>query len=96
MIRRDHLTDRATGRVADEVRGRDAERDHEAQRVVGHLLDRGRAGEAGAGAEAAQVVILGAGRNNTQAIIDFVRRRTGLDEKMKAAKAEDTPELALA
>ncbi len=48
------------------------------------------------GAETEQVVILGAGRNNTQAIIDFVRRRTGLDEKMKAAKTEDTPELALA
>jgi DNA-sulfur modification-associated len=33
-----------------------------------------------------QVVILGAGRNNTQAIIDFLRKRTGLKAKLDAKK----------
>lgn len=43
-----------------------------------------------------QVIILGAGRNNTQAIIDLVRRRTGLQDQLDQLKAQDTPELALA
>jgi hypothetical protein len=33
-----------------------------------------------------QVVILGAGRSNTQSIIDFLRRRTGLQLKLDAKK----------
>jgi hypothetical protein len=36
-----------------------------------------------------QVVILGAGRNNAQAIIDFVRKRTGLRAKLDAKKQHD-------
>jgi hypothetical protein len=39
-----------------------------------------------------QVVILGAGRNNTQAIIDYLRRMTGLQPKLDALAAE--PEFA--
>jgi DGQHR domain-containing protein len=37
-----------------------------------------------------QVVLRGAGRNNIQAMIDFLRWRTGLDEKMKASHAQAT------
>jgi DGQHR domain-containing protein len=44
------------------------------------------------GAEVEQIVILGAGRNNTQAIIDFLRRRSGLDEKIKSLKVQDDPQ----
>lgn len=33
-----------------------------------------------------QVVILGAGRNNTQAIIDFLRKKTGLQVKLEAKR----------
>jgi hypothetical protein len=33
-----------------------------------------------------QVVIVGAGRNNTQAILDFLRARTGLQQRLEAAK----------
>ena len=33
-----------------------------------------------------QVVILGAGRNNTQAILDFLRKRTGLRDKIDAKR----------
>ncbi len=42
-----------------------------------------------------QVIILGAGRNNTQAIIDLVRHRTGLQDQIDKMKAQDTPELVL-
>lgn len=38
------------------------------------------------GSSKEQVVILGAGRNNTQSIIDFLRKRTGLQEKIDAKK----------
>jgi DGQHR domain-containing protein len=38
------------------------------------------------GGDKEQVVILGAGRNNTQAIIDFLRKRTGLQPKLNAKK----------
>ena len=48
------------------------------------------------GGDTEQVIILGAGRNNTQAIIDFVRQRTGLQQYLESLKAQDTPELALA
>ena len=41
------------------------------------------------------MIILGAGRNNTQAIIDFVRRRTGLQEKLDALKVQEQAEPAL-
>lgn len=48
----------------------------------------------GGGAE--QVIILGAGRNNTQAIIDFVRRKTGLKEKLELLRPQAEPEPAMA
>ena len=49
------------------------------------------------GGETEQVIILGAGRNNTQAIIDFVRHRTGLDEKLRELKTQaDVQDLTLA
>jgi hypothetical protein len=35
-----------------------------------------------------QVVILGAGRNNTQAIIDYLRKMTGLQAKLDALATE--------
>ncbi len=41
-----------------------------------------------------QVIILGAGRNNTQAIIDYLRKMTGLQAKLDALAAEVEPELA--
>jgi hypothetical protein len=34
------------------------------------------------------VVILGAGRNNTQAIIDYLRKMTGLQAKLDALATE--------
>lgn len=43
------------------------------------------------GSDTEQLIILGAGRNNTQAIIDFVRRRTGLQTKLDALKAQEEP-----
>lgn len=48
------------------------------------------------GSDTEQVIILGAGRNNTQAIIGFVRSRTGLQKKLDALKTQDQPEPALA
>lgn len=48
------------------------------------------------GGDKEQVIILGAGRNNTQAIIDFVRRRTGIQEKLDALKTHEEPTPALA
>jgi len=39
-----------------------------------------------AGGTQEQVVIRGAGRNNTQAILDFLRKRTGLQKKLDANK----------
>jgi DGQHR domain-containing protein len=48
------------------------------------------------GGDTEQVIILGAGRNNTQAIIDFVRGRTGLQHRLDALKSQNMPELALA
>jgi len=41
------------------------------------------------GAEVDQLIITGAGRSNTQAIIDFVRARTGLQEKLDALKVDE-------
>jgi len=38
-----------------------------------------------------QVVILGAGRNNTQAIIDYLRKMTGLQARLDALAAETEP-----
>ncbi len=38
------------------------------------------------GSDVEQVVILGAGRNNTQAIIDYLRQHTGLQNKLDAQK----------
>jgi hypothetical protein len=37
-------------------------------------------------ADTEQVVILGAGRNNTQAIIDFLRNETGLQKRLEALR----------
>lgn len=48
------------------------------------------------GGTAEQVVILGAGRNNTQAIIDYLRKTTGLQAKLGALTAETEPELTIA
>jgi len=42
-----------------------------------------------------QVVILGAGRNNTQAIIDYLRKTTGLQAKLDALAAEVEAEPAI-
>jgi hypothetical protein len=39
------------------------------------------------GGQTEQVIILGAGRNNTQAILDFLRRRSGLQSKLDAVKS---------
>ena len=41
-----------------------------------------------------KVVILGAGRNNTQAIIDYLRKTSGLQAKLAALAAEVEPEPA--
>jgi hypothetical protein len=38
------------------------------------------------GASQEQVVIIGAGRNNTQAIIDYLRVKTGLQAKLDGSK----------
>ena len=43
------------------------------------------------GSDIEQLVILGAGRNNTQAIIDFVRNRTGLQVMLDALKTQESP-----
>jgi hypothetical protein len=42
------------------------------------------------GGNVEQVVLRGAGRNNTQAILDFLRQRTGLDEKIKTSHSKAT------
>jgi hypothetical protein len=51
--------------------------------------------------EMEQLVILGAGRNNTQAILDYLRKVSGIDEKLQPPIVEETtssvePESALA
>jgi DGQHR domain-containing protein len=47
------------------------------------------------GGDVEQLVILGAGRNNTQAIIDFVRLRTGLQEKLDTMKTQESPDVVM-
>jgi hypothetical protein len=61
------------------------------------MVDHAKLGIWGApkGSNVEQVIILGAGRNNRQAIIDFVHRRTGLQEKLNALKVQEQPEPAL-
>lgn len=44
------------------------------------------------GSNVEQLIISGAGRSNTQAIVDFVRGRTGLQPKLEALKADNTAE----
>jgi hypothetical protein len=53
-------------------------------------VDQGGLGQWGIakGGQTEQVIILGAGRNNTQAIIDFLRKRTGLQSKLDLVKSE--------
>lgn len=48
------------------------------------------------GASVPQVVILGAGRNNTQAIIDYLRRLTGLQGKLEQVSKHVLQEVAVA
>jgi hypothetical protein len=43
-----------------------------------------------------ELVILGAGRNNTQAIIDHVRRKTGIKTKLDALASRNIAELSAA
>jgi len=47
------------------------------------------------GGDVEQLVILGAGRNNTQAIIDFVRLRTGLQDKLDTMKTQESPDVLM-